>query len=523
MAASPDDPQFTQNLQKYLSADPNALPIPQRGSLSGVNRAALTTPKSVESAYGQIGKAEEQGAAAQSALKGQIGIGETLQQEALAKGQAGASQTLASRQKDVTSYLDEVHKQFPNEEFHPTKDNVQSLAGLFSLIGVIGASIGGRGKLSSMGALQSMTGMMKGWQQGDVNRWTQEKQQFDEHMANVKNIVDSAEKSAARAMDLAKTDYQAAIALAQETAARLGSQIARYKANNGTVEDFFKYVEGIKKDVDKASGEMFQEKMQSRREGFENQQRLEREAYENQQRLQREEFEKQQAERKKKAEAPLGPNAWFESTIGKKFTNDNTADKAATAIASLSSMDRLLLNTRDPEVITGLGARLTNIKEQLKSANRKDNDELSQEDVNSLITRAVDPADKNAAFLKQALYTAFEAERAAQGGRLTVQMMKLGGSALNPQNYTKEAYLAVLGDRRNAIVSNLRKNGLSDSEITTLTDNLSRQQVPVTGTTPTSTSANIPTKPDDVPAGAKYSPSQKKWWWQDASGKWQSK
>lgn len=39
----------------------------------------------------------------------------------------------------------------------------------------------------------------------------------------------------------------------------------------------------------------------------------------------------------------------------------------------------------------------------------------------------------------------------------------------------------------------------------------------------TGTGANVaPSRPSTVPAGAKYSPSQKKWFWQDASGAWKS-
>jgi hypothetical protein len=32
----------------------------------------------------------------------------------------------------------------------------------------------------------------------------------------------------------------------------------------------------------------------------------------------------------------------------------------------------------------------------------------------------------------------------------------------------------------------------------------------------------LPKMPEGVPAGAKYSPSQKKWWWQE-NGEWKSK
>ena len=480
MSASSDDPRFSQDLSKYLSADPNALPIPQRGSLGDINRGVLKTQPAVNAAYDKLRQQEDLASLQKQRINEQIGLGESLSSEALARGQTSAIQERKKAEDAANKYIDQVRANFPHEEFHPTKDNTQTLAGLFSLIGVIGMSMGGQGRLSAIGAKNAMSGMMNGWQTGNINRWNQEKSEYDRHMANIKNIVDDAYKDAQRMMQTASTNYQEAVAMAQQTAAKLGSQVARWKAANGSVEDFFKYVEGVKKDVDKADNQLFEEKKAKNRQDFEMSQ---------QGRL----FKHQ--EQMKKAEAPLGPNAFFEQTIGKRFANDNVAAKAQQAVVSLVSMDRLLRTTLDPQIVTGLASYLTNIKEKIKSLD--DRKEILPEDVDNLINGAVNPTDKNAAFLKQALYTAFEAERAAQGGRLTVQMMKLGGSALNPQNYTKQGYLSVLGDRRNAIVANLRTNGLNDDQINTITKVVDKQQVPVNE--PTSQKFTV-----EAPDGSKH-------------------
>ena len=113
--------------------------------------------------------------------------------------------------------------------------------------------------------------------------------------------------------------------------------------------------------------------------------------------------------------------------------------------------------------------------------------EMSTEQVNSLINNVVNPTDKNAVFQKDALFTAFEAERAAQGGRLTVQMMKQAGSVLDPTNYTKEGYAGVLGGRRQTLVNNLKGQNLNDEDIGKLTKHFAEPQPGISGTEATKT------------------------------------
>jgi hypothetical protein len=45
------------------------------------------------------------------------------------------------------------------------------LAVIFSGISLLGTAIGGRGRMSSMNALNSMTGMMEGWRNGRADLW----------------------------------------------------------------------------------------------------------------------------------------------------------------------------------------------------------------------------------------------------------------------------------------------------------------------------------------------------------------
>ena len=96
------------------------------------------------------------------------------------RAEAGASIATQKREEaeQTESNLDAIRKKFPYEAFHPTKDNIQDLATLFSLIGVIGVAMGGSGKQSAMMSLNAMSGMMKGWQQGRADLWKKEKEEF---------------------------------------------------------------------------------------------------------------------------------------------------------------------------------------------------------------------------------------------------------------------------------------------------------------------------------------------------------
>ena len=108
------------------------------------------------------------------------------------RAEAGASIATQKREEaeQIESNLDAIRKKFPYEAFHPTKDNIQDLATLFSLISVIGVAMGGSGKQSAMMSLNAMSGMMKGWQQGRADLWKKEKEEFYNLWNSIKNDFD---------------------------------------------------------------------------------------------------------------------------------------------------------------------------------------------------------------------------------------------------------------------------------------------------------------------------------------------
>jgi hypothetical protein len=95
------------------------------------------------------------------------------------------------------------------------------------------------------------------------------------------------------------------------------------------------------------------------------------------------------------------------------------------------------------------------------------------------------------------LFNAFAIERAAQGGRVTVQMMNVGGSALNPASYAKEDYISVLGSRRNDLYKSLRSANLSDEQAQTIINDQKRNAPSLYQTSPTTEKPAIESGTDE--------------------------
>jgi hypothetical protein len=125
--------------------------------------------------------------------------------------------------------FEQFNKDFPRPEFHPTKENMQDIATLFSLIGVVGMTLGGSGKMAAMNSLTSMTGMMKGWREGRSDLWKKELQEFEKSMVSWKAGLDNAVAELSRAEKLQAYNRQEADALAAVTVAKMGSPIISEK------------------------------------------------------------------------------------------------------------------------------------------------------------------------------------------------------------------------------------------------------------------------------------------------------
>ena len=117
----------------------------------------------------------------------------TLWQQQQAKAQREKMEKLANDYKEKRTKLEE-QQNWDYPEFHPTQTNMKDLATTFSLVGILGAMLGGGGRNAGMNALSAMDGMMQGWREGDKQRFTQEKAVFDENLKVMKEKNDGLQK-----------------------------------------------------------------------------------------------------------------------------------------------------------------------------------------------------------------------------------------------------------------------------------------------------------------------------------------
>lgn len=299
--------------QNALATQPKAFTIPptpdqaaikaQFGGVPGITpdfakvRETIKTP--AEASQKQFELMQRQ-----SQLGQEIGAQQLAEKEYLATAKADIARQERERSQQIEAGLEETRKNFPYPQFHPTKDNIETLSTLFGLIGVVGMAMGGAGKQSGMLALNSMTGMMKGWQQGRADLWKREKDEFDKNMASVKAILDDAYKDADRAYKTLAYNRQEAEALAGQAAAKLGGQVGKQILENQGIVPFVNYFSDVKKDLEKIEANTKEEKRYKEERDYRKSEAAERRAH--QKRMEDFEAEKLKIQREKAERPPRG-------------------------------------------------------------------------------------------------------------------------------------------------------------------------------------------------------------------------
>jgi hypothetical protein len=130
-----------------------------------------------------------------------------------------------------------------------------------------------------------------------------------------------------------------------------------------------------------------------------------------------------------------------------------------TLVQGVRGIENLQKQLRDPDIQTGLIAKISPLLERLKSLSPGTNFE-------SAVNQTLTGTDKTTLFLKDALLETYAIESAAKGGqRLTVQDMKMVGPVLDPTNYTPATYNVLLDQRRKVLYDNLQDRGLTPEQI----------------------------------------------------------
>ena len=191
--------------------------------------ASLGTDMSLIPYMGSSKEAKAYSEKAVPLLKQQVeGEAELKKEEMLQQGRGFEAKAKAERgyqniAKDLNKEAENKELEYPRPEFHPTKENAQSLGELFSLVATMGVMLGGGGKMAAQGALDSMTGMLKGWQSGRKDLYEKELKEFDKEYKRVQDIRTDIQNKLQKGMQLASIDKEASYSELQQAAALSGA------------------------------------------------------------------------------------------------------------------------------------------------------------------------------------------------------------------------------------------------------------------------------------------------------------
>lgn len=143
-----------------------------------------------------------------SEVKAQESIGKAKMGERMSE--AYKAEKAAIEGSPEFANLRKIEDQLTNAEFIPTQDNAKDLAGLFSLIGVVGWAIGGSGKDNAIQAMTGMNGMLSGYQKGRADLYKREKDTFDTNMKALQIKAVTLSNRLKQIAELAAIDTKAA-------------------------------------------------------------------------------------------------------------------------------------------------------------------------------------------------------------------------------------------------------------------------------------------------------------------------
>lgn len=379
---------------------------------------ALGTPQGVPSSTDFMGsfkppKTTSEAIQKESEIISELAKATTAEGEAAARAgvkkaelQAPILKQEAETQRAALGQYKTAADQMQDLEFKPSQESLMSMTGIASLTAIIGLMLGKTGGFSGQSAIDSMTGMMKGYQAGKADIFKQEQAAFEKSVQAQKANMEKLKGKLDTAMKMASTDRQAAESDIAVMLAEIDSDYLKAVYNREGLK-------GLSERVSKLGDLM------AKRDDL--------------------------AQKAKIAG-------------GKTLSKDILPE--IQGVRAINSLERQL---DDPEVRIGLTAKLAPFKEKIASLFKNDKADFENA-VNSTLTGT----DKTTLFLKNALLETYAIERAAKGGqRLTVQDMKMVGPVLDPTNYKPETYRAILEDRRRSLYNSLQDKGMSLQEINT--------------------------------------------------------
>ena len=181
-----------------------ALPVPDAGA--GYETQATAKRKELEPLQQRISEAQTEA----TKLAGEKATFETQQKAKQASGESQAMQSFEQRvaAAPMRPMLEQKTAQEKDFFFRPSQEDGLMMAGLASLITVLGTAVGKGGKGYAQAALSGMNGMMQGYRQGRDDVFRQEKMAFEtnaralrDQISSIRQALQDYEKEAARDRD----------------------------------------------------------------------------------------------------------------------------------------------------------------------------------------------------------------------------------------------------------------------------------------------------------------------------------
>jgi hypothetical protein len=244
-----------------------SLPPPEPTLPQGKGRMSMSDILGFQTPFLERKTALQQGI---TKATGEEATAKQAQTELLAKETADVEKQAAQQERAAREgYVKAVEKE-PLPAFVPTQDNAKDMAGLFSLINVMGVLMGGGGKQASIGALGAMNGMLEGYQKGRADLYKKERDLFDKNFKVMQQKHAELRREMEDAIKLAATDRQAGMAAAQLAAAKAGSPIMQAQLRKGELVGDYKLIEESQAGMDKAVNFVVKQKENEAREAAAN-------------------------------------------------------------------------------------------------------------------------------------------------------------------------------------------------------------------------------------------------------------
>jgi len=157
------------------------------------------------------------------------------------------------RNLDERKTLIKAREDFGNMAFVPTKDTAMDVAGLFSLVSVIGMAIGGGGKQNAQQAMFAMNGMLEGYQKGRADLYKKNQIEFDKNFKAMGEKVKSLEKEYEDAVKLYQIDREAGDLASRMALMKAGSPILKAMEEKQGKVATLNAIKGYSKAVDEGS------------------------------------------------------------------------------------------------------------------------------------------------------------------------------------------------------------------------------------------------------------------------------